>query len=290
MLDNSGIGSLFVRIIHRRISLEVRNGKFFHLESYFSIFKCSEAIVIVGINCSRENHLFGLAHPFFLIREKVRAKFYRNTFQHLLHHDRIAIYGNALIECIEIVIIISESHGKSSDNGCGKFFTVPSPLLLGISLDELLVNFFSDKGNRLLFQILRLDDSRFPSFFLNLFGSFFRCNYPPHRIKSVHVKRKRIDFPLVISYRRIRKAVKFRKLIHILPYFCIVGMENVRTVMMHHNPVFLIRIHISANVFPLIDDQNLPSSFLCLMRKYRSEKPRTNHKIIQVFHAILLYS
>ena len=118
MLDNPGVRALFIRIIYRRISLEIRNRKLLHFKSHFPVLQFTKRIAKVRINCAGENHLLCPTKPLFLIFQKILFQLYRNAGEHLLHHSGIAFYGNALIKGIEIVVIIGETNRKPADNRC----------------------------------------------------------------------------------------------------------------------------------------------------------------------------
>ena len=288
MFDDSCVRAFFVRVVHGRISLEIRYRKLLHFETNFSVLQFSKAIVVVGIDSTGKDDFLCLTHPLLLLFQEVYRKLYRNALQHLLHHSRIALYRNPLIKCIEIVVVIGKSHGKSTNNGRRKIFAISSPLLLRIALDELFVNLSSDKGNSLLFQIFRLADTCSPPLLFNLFLRLFRRNHSPHRVKGIHIERKRINLSPIVRNGRVGKTVKVGKAIHIIPYLSIVGMENVRTVMVYHNSVFLIGIHISADMIPLIDYEHFLSQARSFVCKYRPKKSGSHYKIIQLFHIFLL--
>ena len=68
-----------------------------------------------------------------------------NTIEHLLHDCRVTSDWNSLIAIIKIVVIIDETKRQSLDDECRKIFAVTSPLFLGISLYQLLINICSDE-------------------------------------------------------------------------------------------------------------------------------------------------
>ena len=112
-----------------------------------------------------------------------------NAIQQVGNHLGISANRNALIKCIEIVVIKSQTNWKALNNKRRQLFAVASPLLLGVALDELLVNVPTDEGDGLLFQVLRLT-SNLLALFLNLRGSLLRCHNTPHFVECVHIERK----------------------------------------------------------------------------------------------------
>ena len=67
---------------------------------------------------------------------------------------------------------------------------------------------------------------------------------------------------MVIGHRRIGETVEGGKLVHILPDFLVVGMEDVGAVLMHMDAFHCFGIDVPGNMIPFIDDQDFfPSSF-----------------------------
>ena len=97
---------------------------------------------------------------------------------------------------------------------------------------------------------------------------------------------------MIIGNGRIGIAVEFRKLVDIIPSFLAVRMEDMGTVAVHLNALYLLGVDIAANVTAPLQHQNGLSVFLHLLGKCRAIKPCTHHKIIIMhdFLAFPLYS
>ena len=123
---------------------------------------------------------------------------------------------------------------------------------------------------------------------------FSRCflgsNNAPHLIKCVHIKRQGIQLSLIVGNRGIGKPVKLSKLVYIIPNRFVVGVENMGTVNVDIDTLYLFGIHIACNVIPLVDDQHLFTGSLCLLRKHRAIQACANDQIIIHKKHLCIYS
>ncbi len=124
-----------------------------------------------------------------------------NTLQHLLYHSGIPAHWNALITIIKIIIVICKPQRKTFNDKRRQFLAIPAPLLLGISLDQLLIDVRSHLGERLLLQIMRFRDLQRSDLLCDLRFSLGRCHHTPHLAKGVHIKREIIQLSLIIRDR-----------------------------------------------------------------------------------------
>ena len=124
-----------------------------------------------------------------------------DPLQHFLYHGSISAYGNALITVIKIIIIVSKPQRQALDDKRRQFFTIPAPLLLGISFDQLLINVGAHQRKRLLLQILRIRDLQRPDLLCNSCFGLSRRHHTPHSAESVHIKREIIQLSLIICDR-----------------------------------------------------------------------------------------
>ena len=85
---------------------------------------------------------------------------------------------------------------------------------------------------------------------------------------------------MIIRYRGVGKTVKLRKLVYIVPYFPVVGVENMRSILVYMNALYILRVNITGNVRPLVDHQHGFSMFFCLMSKHRPVKSCSYYQII----------
>ena len=83
---------------------------------------------------------------------------------------------------------------------------------------------------------------------LDLGGCFLWRHNAPHFIKGVHVEGQRVEFALVVGDGRVREAVELPKLGDIVPYFFVVGMENMGTVLVHVDALDILRVDVARDI------------------------------------------
>ena len=113
-------------------------------------------------------------------------------------------------------------------------------------------------------------------------------SYTPKKfIEGIHIKRKVINFSLIICNRRICVTVKLCKLIYIVLNLLIISMEDMSSIQMNLNPFLFTGINITRDVMLF----SLTFTF-CLLRlrhdKHCTKKASTYNEIIA--HLKLLWS
>ena len=185
----------------------------------------------------------------------VRIQAHFNAIQQVGNQFGVSADGDALIQRVEVVIVKGQAHWQTFDDERRKILTVTPPLLLGIALDEFLVNVASHKRNRLLFEVLRLMGD-FLTLLLNLSSSLFRCHNAPHLVEGVHIEGQRVEFTLVVGDRRVRETVELSKLRDVFPNFFIIGMENVGPVLVDVDAFDVFSINVTCNVGTFVYNEN----------------------------------
>ena len=156
---------------------------------------------------------------------------------------------------------------------------MPEALLPGVPtvspciLYQLPVDVLSAKFQCLFFQVLRVGYMLvFPALFLYLCPGLCRSTYSPQLVESVHVERQVIQFSFIIGNRRVGVSVELNKPVHIIPYFPVVCMKDMRTVFMHVDTVYFFAVDIAAGVWTFLYHQTSLSGFMSLMGKHGSEQ------------------
>ena len=214
-----------------------------------------------------------------LVFQIVSIQAHLDTIQQVGNHLGVATNRNALIQRIEIVVVKGQAHGQALDDESREILAVTPPLLLGVTLDELLIDVTTHERDSLLLQIFRLT-SDFLALLLNFCSGFLRCHNAPHLVEGIHIKRQRIQFTLIISDRRICKSVELGKLGDVVPDFFIVGMEDMRTVLMDIDTLNILCVNIASNVGTLIYNQNRFSMRFSFMCKNGTIQAGANYQII----------
>ena len=91
---------------------------------------------------------------------------------------------------------------------------------------------------------------------LDLGGCLLRRYNAPHLIEGVHIEGQRIQLTLIVGNGRVRKAVELGKPGDIAPDLFVVGVEDVRTILMDVDTLDVLGINVARNVGALIHDQH----------------------------------
>ena len=268
MLDNTRPRSLRIRIIHCRIALEIRDIQHFGIKAHGTILQNTQRILKIRIDRAGVNYFLCHRIPISLILKIILFQTNLDAVQHIGNHLRIAANRDSLIQGVKIVVVKSQTNRKTLDDKRWKILALSSPLLLGIALDQLLINIRTNQTDRLLLQVLRLRNACCLALFLDLRRCLLRSHDTPHLVEGVHIKWKGIQLAMVIRHRRVRKPVKLRKLVHIIPNLFIIRMENMCAILVDLDALHRLCIHISCNIRTAVNHQNLLACFLRLMGKY----------------------
>ena len=195
--------------------------------------------------------------------------------QHLFNDLRVAAHWNALVQIIEVVVIVSQSNWQTPNDKSRQLSCLLTPLLFGIALDQLFIDIATDQRNSLFFQVLRLFAIHFSSLLIDLSHCFFRCSNSPHLIKGVHVEWQVVHFSFVVGHWRICVAVEFRKLINVFPDCLIRSMEDMGTVFMYLDAINLFSIDITSNMAAFFNYFNTFASFCGFVGKRSPKQART---------------
>ena len=118
---------------------------------------------------------------------------------------------------------------------------------------------------------------------LNFGGCLLRCDDAPHLIKGIHVEGQRIQFTLIVGNGRVCKAVELGKPGDIVPNLFVVGVEDVRTILMDVDTLDVLGINVARNVGALIHDQHGFAVDLGLMGEDGTVQTGADYQII-IFH------
>ena len=106
---------------------------------------------------------------------------------------------------------------------------------------------------------------------LNLCFRLSRGGHTPQLVECIHVKGQIVQFALVDGNRRIDEMVELCKLIYIIPYFSIGGMENMGPIAVDLDALHLFGVNISPDMVPLVNHQTGLPLLNSFMGKYSPE-------------------
>ena len=213
-----------------------------------------------------------------------------DAIQQIGNQFGISADGDALVQCVEVVIIEGQAHWQTLNDESGQILAIAPPLLFRVTFDELLIDITTYQRDSLFLKILRLVGN-----FLTLlldFGCSLLWRYDtPHLVERVHVERQGVQFALVVGHGGVREAIKLGKLCNIIPNLFIIGMEDMSTILMNIDPFNILSINISRNIRSLVNNKHLFTMCLSFMSKYSTIQARSHYQII-VLHldsSILTY-
>ena len=255
MLNNSGPRRLGIRVVDCGVALEIGEIKHFGLKADGAIREGAERIAEIRVNRPGVDHALRESVQLFLLFQIIYAKPHLNAVQHPLHHPGVAAHRNTLIQGIEVVIVKRQAHRQAFDDKGRKVFACPPPLFLGIAFYQLLIHIAANQRDGLFLKILRLADNLLP-LLRDFCLSFLRRDNSPHSVKGIHIKREAEKLSLIICYRRIRKPVEVGKTPHIIPYGFVIGMEDMRAVLMDVDAFDLFGVDISGDVGTFVNHKD----------------------------------
>ena len=197
--------------------------------------------------------------------------------QHLLYNLGVTPDWDTLVAVIEVVVVIGHADWQATNNEGWQFSGCLAPLLLGIALNQFLVDIAPYKGQGLLFQVARHLACYFSPLFFNFGGRFFWRHHTPELVEGVHIEGQVVDFPMIISDWGIDILVEFRKLVDVIPNGLVVSMENVGAKFMDLNARDFFRIDIARHVVALLNNQDALAFFGNFVGKGSAKEAGTYH-------------
>ena len=151
MLNDAGPRRLAVGVVDCGIALEAGLVKQLILKADRAILQRAQLIIKVGVNGAGVDHLVSQRIQLGLVLQIVRIQAHLDAVQQVGNHLGVAADWDALIQGIEIVVVKGQAHGQALDDEGGQIFAVAAPLLLGVALDELLIDVTAHERDCLFF-------------------------------------------------------------------------------------------------------------------------------------------
>ena len=287
VLDDAGIGGLGIGVVDHRVALIVVGVQHLGLKADAAVLQRAQTVAEVGIHRAGVDHLFGQCVQCSLLGQIIHVQAHLGTVQHLFHHSGIAAARDALIQRVEVVIIVGKAHRQALDDKGRQLGAGAAPLLAGVALDELFVDIGTHKADSLLFQILRVGDACSGLLLLDLGFRLGRGHHAPHLVEGVHVEGQIVDLTVVVRHRAVGVAIELCKPVHILPHSLVVGVEDMRTVAVHVDALYSFGVDIAGDMVTLINDKTLFARLFGLVGKHGTEQTGANNEIIVLFHAFV---
>lgn len=186
VLDRPGVGGLRVGVVHHRNSLHVRTVVDLVLEPQRPVLKGLVAVAVVLVDRTGEDDGVRAPEPALLVLEEINPELDVTAVEHLLEDRGIASLGDALERVGEVVVVEDESKRDTPHDGSWELRAHVSPLLLGVALDQLLVDGATRHVQDVLLKVGRAivrDTVR-----LNRRARLFRGVYAEECVEGVHVE------------------------------------------------------------------------------------------------------
>ena len=287
VLDDAGIGGLGVGVVDHRVALIVVGVQHLGLKADAAVLQSTQTVAEVGVHRAGIDHLLSQCVQRSLVGQIIHVQAHLGTGQHLFHHGGVTAIWDALIQGVEVVVVVGKAHRQALDDKGGQFGAGTSPLLAGVALNELFVDIGAHKADGLLFEVLWVGNARSGFLLFDLGLGFGRSHNTPHLVEGVHVEGQVVDLAVVVGHRAVGVAVELCKLVHILPHSLVVGVEDMRTVAVHVDALHSFGVDIARDMVALIDDQTLFACLFGLVGKHGTEQTGTNDEIIVLFHAFI---
>lgn len=197
-----------------------------------------------------------------------------------------ALLGNALIGNEIIVVVVGRAHRQPLDDPRRKLAAPAAILLLGVTLDELLVDVRADQHDGQFLQIVRLRYAGALDLLPNVALCLLGCAHASQAVEGVRVEWEIIQLALVVGNRAVDEGLHAAEALHIGPYRFVGGVEDVRAVLMHLNAVLLARIDVAADMAALSNQTVLSTTRACCANVAPYKPPPTIKKL---YIFLLLY-
>ena len=269
VLDDAGVGHGGISVVYHGVALVVGLGLHLGLEAHcaeveMTVTILEELIELAGVDDHRRHLL-----PMGAVVEEVGVGAGVDTLQQSVDEAVVASHGNALVEVVEIVVVVDQPHRQSLDDEGGQLGALAPPLLLGVALDEALVDVAADERESLLLEVARLGGSLgahlgqgLGALLLDLGCGLLGCYHAPHLVERVHVERQVVEPSLVVGHGRVGVSVEGHDAVDKVPHALVGGVEDVGAILVDVDALHILAIDVAAEVRALVDDKATGASLM----------------------------
>ena len=140
VLDDAGVGGLGIGVVHHGVALIVVGVQHLGLKADAAVLQSPQTVAKVGIHRAGVHHLVGQRIQRLTVSQIVHIQAHLGALQHVFHHGGVAAVGDALIQGVEIVVVVGKTHRQALDDKGRQLSAGAAPLLAGVALDELFVD------------------------------------------------------------------------------------------------------------------------------------------------------
>lgn len=259
-LVGAGVRNFHVGIVHHGRALIVLHVHGFPLEAERTPFQLTVLVVeeLIG-HTGVDDRRVGRDGVLDVGVFGVQLHSDERIIEHALEDAEVAVLGHALPYVVEIVGIVGGAEGQTADDGRRQFLGVVFPLLVGVALDEGLIERTPDERDGLFFEVLRISDE--VVFDLGLEEGFGLSGAEVLAVEGVdgaEVDGHGVDLALIVDEHLMLIAGELAELRDVLPHLRQRSVEDMRTVAMALDARFLVDegMAVAADVIASVDDRN----------------------------------
>ena len=287
VLDDAGEGHVTVGVVDHRIPLIVGHRQHFRVEPHRAVLQMAQREVEKGIYRSRVENVMGQGLPRLPVGKEIGGGAHLNVLEQGIGEHIVAPDGYALVAVVEIVVVIDHAHGQPLDDEGRQLGARPSPLLLGVALDEPVIDVAPHQQQGLLLQILRLAPLQ-PCLGLGPLSvehllCLLRSGDSPHLVKGVHVEGQIVELALIVGQRGVGIPVAGSQPVDKIPYFPVGSVEDMRPILMHLYACHGSAMDVSPCVRPPLHHQAALAPAVHQMRKGGTHQSGTHNEIVVRF-------
>jgi len=167
-----------------------------------------------------------------------------------------------LVLVVEVVVVEDKADGQAFDDEGGEIGALPTPLLLGVFLDQFLVNILTYQHLCLLFEIAGLSNTiglhlgnGLGFLLVDLGLRLLGCGDAPHLVEGVHVEGQVVELALVVGHGGVGVAVELDDGVHEVPYLLVGGVEDMGTILMYVNTLYTLTIDVTTKLGAFVYDE-----------------------------------
>ena len=151
VLNDAGVRGFGIGVVDDSVALIVGAGQRFGFKANAAVLQGAQGVIKISVNGAGVDHLVSQRIQLGLVLLIVRIQAHLDAVQQVGNHLGVAADWDSLIQGIEIVVVKGQAHGQALDDEGGQIFAVAAPLLLGVALDELLIDVTAHERDCLFF-------------------------------------------------------------------------------------------------------------------------------------------
>ncbi len=167
-----------------------------------------------------------------------------------------------MVLVVEVVVVEDKADRQALDDEGREIGTLPTPLLLGVFLDQFLVDILTYQHLCLLFEIAGLSNAiglhlgnGLGFLLVDLGLCLLGGGDAPHLVEGVHVKGQVVEFALVVGHGGVGVAVELDDGVHEVPHLLVGGVEDMGAVFVDINAFDILAIYIATEVGAFVNDE-----------------------------------